>query len=123
MPSSSDTNGAQSANATESGSSATLGDHLDDCKCQPSRSQFDSRCPRGSTIWKIILLRRKTITNGCSIDESAAALALAQRLIRKHGLVAAELLDRAYTAPSAQPLIRARKRESRNRNKNSDLEL
>lgn len=75
--------------------------HSNDCASIVSRSEFDTRCPRCSIIHKIVHLRRKRMSLGCSMAEQMSAESAAQALITRSGLAHAECIDRMYQREQA----------------------
>jgi|SRR5579864_582079 len=75
--------------------------HSDSCASVFSRSVYDTTCARCAIINKIIHLRRKRVTLGCSWNEQQAAESVAQALISRNGLAHAECIDRLYQRQEA----------------------
>jgi hypothetical protein len=83
--------------------------HSSTCSSVFLRSIYDKTCPRCAIVGKVILLRRKNIRNGASAPEAQAASAIALRLIAKHDLKQAELLDRLYTSVTNKIRVKSTK--------------
>src|SRR5260370_38712139 len=88
--------------------------HTSSCASIISRAQYDTTCARCAQINRIIMLRRKRISNGCSMSEQLAAEAIAQTLVTKYELAFAECIDRAYArqqklATLPTPMARAKR--------------
>lgn len=70
--------------------------HSDTCSSVIVRCIYDTACPRCTIINKIVHLKRKRTTLGCSLNEQIAAERAAQLLTEKYGLAPAEVVDRLY---------------------------
>lgn len=70
--------------------------HLLDCRSALSAMQYDPHCVRCSAIKKVVMLRRKTQSNGCPEDEESAAQTSSDALVAKYGLTRGEVYDRLY---------------------------
>jgi len=77
--------------------------------------QYDTSCPRCGKIKHVVLLRRKTTKNGCSLQEQATAAALAEKLVVLYRLTRGEVMDREY----AQEAITVRNDQSRRTSRNA----
>lgn len=83
--------------------------HSEKCHSIIVRSEFDLSCPLCSILHKVIMLRRRTITNGSSMSEMETAFRLAIALIAKYQIPPALLNDRLYTSPTQSEAARALK--------------
>src|SRR5258708_6883518 len=102
--------------------------HSPTCASVIVRCAYDMACPRCSLINKVVHLRRKRLSLGCSFNEQQSAESAAQAIIARYRLAYAECVDRVYIkeeaiASGAKPMPRKRsamskaqfKAESRNK--------
>jgi len=72
------------------------------CTSAPAIGDFDKRCPKCKQIWRVVLLRRKSVALGASEQEQEAAYAVADSIIDKYGLRRGEVFDRLYPPPTKE---------------------
>lgn len=70
--------------------------HSDQCSSIIVRCQYDTSCPRCTIINKVVHLRRKRQSLGCSLSEQMSAESAAQAIIARYQLAHAECIDRVY---------------------------
>lgn len=77
--------------------------HHDECECNLSENIYDDKCALCTQIKKVVMLRRRTVENGSTPEEETIAQRLAQKLIKQHGMMAADYVDKKYAkaAPAA----------------------
>lgn len=66
------------------------------CTSNFAAMNWDPACTRCRFIKRVVFLRRKTIAQGASPQEEAAALELADSLREKYGLTRGEIFDRQF---------------------------
>ncbi len=71
-------------------------EHSPGCSSVFVRCLFDNACPRCSVINKVVHLRRKRQSLGCSLSEQMSAESAAQAIIARNQLAPAECVDRVY---------------------------
>jgi hypothetical protein len=70
--------------------------HSPQCSSVFVRCVFDDACPRCSLVNKVVHLRRKRLSLGCSLSEQMSAESVAQAIIIRYQLAPAECVDRVY---------------------------
>lgn len=81
----------------------------DQCMSNFGAMNFDDMCVRCTKIHKAILLRRKTVANGCSEQESALAATKADVIIAQYQLTRGDVFDRQYNAIAIIKRVAAQK--------------
>lgn len=84
--------------------------HNRDCTSSFGAMRYDLQCVRCTKIKKVIMLKRKNLRNGCSQEETVAAMMLARRLVEDYELTRGEVFDREY-----DPEMLAARKESQRR--------
>lgn len=79
------------------------------CQSNFGAMNYDDTCLRCAKIKIVIYLRRKSPSNGCSEQESAAAMALADKIIAKFKLTRGDIFDREYNAVAIAKRVTAQK--------------
>jgi hypothetical protein len=92
--------------------------HSSQCASVIVRCDYDTTCPRCALINKIVHLRRKRLSLGCSMSEQMSAESAAQAIIARYSLAHAECVDRVYNKEQAiakgeRPMPRKRSAMSR----------
>lgn len=75
--------------------------HSASCATIFPRSQYDKACPKCAIIFKVVMLRRKRVSLGCSLGEQQAAERIATNLCERYALRPADVLDREYAKQQA----------------------
>lgn len=70
--------------------------HKPDHQTNFATMKYDTSCPRCAKIRTVVFLLRKNMNNGCSREETSAALAKASSMIQQYGLLRGEYVDRQY---------------------------
>lgn len=83
--------------------------HNVDCTSNLASQTYDARCLRCAKIRMVVFLRRKTVHNGATLDESLVALEKASDLVSKWSLTKGEVHDFTYQTPQLEQVQKRRR--------------